>query len=175
MEEVTKSKWRPGRRVWQLSVAAVACALAGVLAGMLKKPGYYDAEDVRSSILEANPGLEGVLRLYEGDSLKYAAALYLIDNLGYHQGMDSADMRGLHTAYDLFATGGYGYQQAMDSAIRLYGTSGVRDVRWKKDAYIDPGYLVRNIEWAFKVWREQPALPLHVHASGLETRGLHSV
>ena len=26
----------------------------------------------------------------------------------------------------------------------------------KKDIYIDPAYLVTNIEWAFKVWREQP-------------------
>ena len=156
MEKVTKRKWRPSRRVWQLSVAAVACVLAGVLGGMLKKPDYYEVEKVRASILEANPGLEAVLKLYEGDSLKYAAALYLIDNLGYHQGMDSADMRGLYAAYELFATGRYGYQQAMDSACRLYGTAGVRDVRWKKDTYIDPGYLVRNIEWAFKVWREQP-------------------
>ena len=130
MKDVTKRKWRPSRRVWQLSVAAVACALAGLLGGMLKKPDYYDAKKVRASILEANPGLGAVLKLYEGDSLKYAATLYLIDNLGYHQGMDSADMRGLYAAYELFATGRYGYQQAMDSAYRLYGTSGVRDVRW---------------------------------------------
>lgn len=80
MEKVTKRKWRPSRRVWQLSVAAVACVLAGVLGGMLKKPDYYEVEKVRASILEANPGLEAVLKLYEGDSLKYAAALYLIDN-----------------------------------------------------------------------------------------------
>ena len=143
-------------KIWYLGMSVVACTSAGLLLSLPKKADNYDVEKVRSTILEANPGLEAVLKMYEGDSLKHAAALFLIDNLGYHTGVDSADMRGLYTAYGLFATGRYSYQQAMDSAFSLYGTSGVRKVSWKKDTYIDPGYLVRNIEWAFKVWREQP-------------------
>ena len=31
--------------------------------------------------------------------------------------MDSAEMRGLYAAYELFATGRYGYQGAMGSSI----------------------------------------------------------
>lgn len=132
------------------------CILVFSLILMLKNPDYYDPEKTHNIILKANPGLSGVLDLYKDDSLKHEAALYLINNLGYHTGVEHADMRGLYTSYELFATGRYGYEQAMDSAVRLYGTSGVRDVKWKKDTYISPGYLVSNIEWAFKVWREQP-------------------
>lgn len=144
------------RNVYVWGLLAVGGLAVGAGLSMLSGRGPYDAEEVRGTLFEANPGLKKVLDFYEGDSLKHAAALYLIDNLGYHEGVDSADLRGLYRAYELFATGHYSYEQAMDSAARAYGTAGARDVRMKKDVYIDPGYLVRNIEWAFKVWREQP-------------------
>ena len=51
---------------------------------------------VRNLVLRENPGLRHVLQLYEGDSLKYKAALFLIDNLPYHQGVDSGDLRPMY-------------------------------------------------------------------------------
>lgn len=111
---------------------------------------------VRNLVLRENPGLRHVLQLYEGDSLKYKAALFLIDNLPYHQGVDSGDLRPMYKSYELFSTGKFSYQEALDSAARQYGFSGVGKIAMKKDVYIAPAYLVGNIEWAFKVWREQP-------------------
>ena len=113
-------------------------------------------ETVRDLVFEENPALRHVVALYEGDSLKQQAALFLIDNLAYHEGVVEGDMRFKYKAYELFGTGKFTYQQALDSAARVCGTSGSQDVTLKKDIYIDPIYLISNIEWAFKVWREQP-------------------
>ena len=64
---------------------------------------------VRNLVLRENPGLRHVLQLYEGDSLKYKAALFLIDNLPYHQGVDSGDLRPMYKSYELFSTGKFSY------------------------------------------------------------------
>ena len=113
-------------------------------------------EDMYALALKKNPALRHVLELYEGDSLKQQAALFLISNLACHEGVASGDMGAVYKAYELFGTGKFTYQQAMDSAAKVYGVSGARNITMKKDIYIDPAYLVTNIEWAFKVWREQP-------------------
>lgn len=126
------------RNVYVWGLLAVGGLAVGAGLSMLSGRGPYDAEEVRGTLFAANPGLKKVLDFYEGDSLKHAAALYLIDNLGYHEGVDSADLRGLYRAYELFATGHYSYEQAMDSAARAYGTAGARDVRMRKDVYIAP-------------------------------------
>ena len=118
------------RNVYVWGLLAVGGLAVGAGLSMLSGRDPYDVEEVRGTLFEANPGLKKVLDFYEGDSLKHAAALYLIDNLGYHEGVDSADLRGLYRAYELFATGHYSYEQAMDSAVRAYGTAGVRDVRY---------------------------------------------
>ena len=137
------------RNVYVWGLLAVGGLAVGAGLSMLSGRGPYDAEEVRGTLFEANPGLKKVLDFYEGDSLKHAAALYLIDNLGYHEGVDSADLRGLYRAYELFATGRYSYEQAMDSAARAYGTAGARDVRMKKDVYIDPPRWRRAARFTF--------------------------
>ena len=113
-------------------------------------------EDMYALALKKNPALRHVLELYEGDSLKQQAALFLISNLACHEGVASGDMGAVYKAYELFGTGKFTYQQALDSAAKVCGFSGARNITMKKDIYIDPAYLVTNIEWAFKVWREQP-------------------
>lgn len=117
----------------------------------------HNKEDTRKMIFEENPGLKGVLELYKEDSLKYQAALFLIDNMVYYQGADSGEMKSMYKAYEIFSTGKYSYQQALDSAAKLCGPpKNIKNVVWKTDLDINPGFLVSNIEWAFKVWTEQP-------------------
>lgn len=114
-------------------------------------------ERVREKVLEANPGLNWVLENYKDDSLKYRAALFLIDNLPYYQGPDTGVMRPVYYACRLFSTGEYTYRQALDAAARRYGGPlEMENVKWKSDVDIQPSVLVANIEWAFKVWRGQP-------------------
>lgn len=96
---------------------------------------------VRNLVLRENPGLRHVLQLYEGDSLKYKAALFLIDNLPYHQGVDSGDLRPMYKSYELFSTGKFSYQEALDSAARQYGFSGVGKIAMKKDVYLNSATL----------------------------------
>ena len=103
-------------------------------------------------VLAENPGLKGILELYQEDSLKYEAALFLIDNMGYYQGADSGELNSMYKAYEIFSTGRYTYRQALDSAAKLCGKpKNVKDIVWKADVDMDPGFLVSNIEWAFKV------------------------
>lgn len=112
---------------------------------------------VREMVLDANPGLRGVLELYKEDSLKLKAALFLIDNLAYYQGPDTGEMNSTYKAYELFSEGAFTYRQALDSAEKICGKpKHLDDMAWKSDVGISPGFLVSNIEWAFKVWQEQP-------------------
>ena len=66
--------------------------------------------------LEKNPALRHVLELYEGDSLKQQAAFFLISNLACHEGVASGDMGAVYKAYELFGTGKFAFQQALNSA-----------------------------------------------------------
>ena len=111
---------------------------------------------LRELTYRENPELSAVVRLYGNDSLKRRAAEYLIDNMPYHQGIDSGQMKAMYKAYELFGTGRLTYREALDSAYSLYGTDDVGHLRWREDVLMRPSYLVANIDWAFKVWREQP-------------------
>lgn len=130
--------------------------LLGLFALGVSCTSVSSEEDMYALALKKNPALRHVLELYEGDSLKQQAALFLISNLACHEGVASGDMGAVYKAYELFGTGKFTYQQALDSAAKVCGFSSARNITMKKDIYIDPAYLVTNIEWAFKVWREQP-------------------
>ena len=58
-------------------------------------------EDMYALALKKNPALRHVLELYEGDSLKQQAALFLISNLACHEGVASGDMGAVYKAYEL--------------------------------------------------------------------------
>lgn len=103
-----------------------------------------------------NPDLQQVLDYYEGDEEKLRAAEFLIDNLPCHESVAFADMAPLHLAYELFGAGRYSQFRARDSVVRRYGYWGVDNPCFLSDIYINPGFLIDNIDWAFKVWEEQP-------------------
>lgn len=110
----------------------------------------------RDKILKLNPALQRVLDCYRHDEEKLRAAEFLIDNLPYHEGVAYTDLEPQRLAYELFGTGKYTQFQARDSVIRRYGYWGVKNPYFQSDVYINPDYLIDNIDWAFKVWKEQP-------------------
>ena len=110
----------------------------------------------RAEILRMNPELQQVLAKYQDDSLKYQAALFLIDNLPYHEGVVYSDLTPMYHTYELFGTGKFTPEQAKDSATRKYGTWFFNSVNYRNDIFIDPDFLIDNIDWSFKAWREQP-------------------
>ncbi len=108
------------------------------------------------------PELEKVLRRYSSpeDSLKYRAAVFLIENMpgyGYYEGpaLDS-----FLEYYHLLRSVRLKKQSpdvAVDSINRKYGKFDLSSLHYKEDIRaVDSAYLCKNIEWAFRVWNEQP-------------------
>ena len=110
----------------------------------------------RRSILQANPDLQKVLDHCVNDSLKYEAALYLIDNLPYHYSSVGDALEPYRLQLDLFSQWKMSRREIVDSVRTKYGKWNISTLKNISDVYIDPNILIDNIDWAFKVWREQP-------------------
>ena len=136
--------------MFRLLVLVMAC---GFMSSCRDKDDYLIP---RSEIIRMNPSLGHLLQNYRNDSLKHEAALFLIDNLPYHSGAKDTDLAPMYRAYELFGTKGMNPEQALDSARREFGSYGLAVINSESDVYIDSAYLAENIDWAFKVWREQP-------------------
>lgn len=107
--------------------------------------------------------LEKVLCRYQAspeDSLKYKAACFLIENMPYYTYYKGKLLEQYLTYYTMLqdARSKKVSPQAMvDSMTSMYGPFTVDSLEEYKDiATIDSAYLCDNIEWAFKVWQEQP-------------------
>ncbi|WP_373837380.1 hypothetical protein [Bacteroides heparinolyticus] len=118
--------------------------------------GCGEGPSLLEKVLVKNPSLSLVLQRYESDSLKYRAAEYLIENIYDHYGYKEECIAPYLKLYELFGTGRMSIEAVQDSVRRLYGKIDIRRARIESDIYISPDYLFENIEWAFKVWREQP-------------------
>ena len=103
--------------------------------------------------------LEKVLCYYKRkntDSLKYKAACYLIENMPFHRYSVGEQLENYKSYYAwLKKSKGKEPQQVADSVKKVYGPmkepNKIRDIM-----EIDSAYLCHNIDWAFKVWQEQP-------------------
>lgn len=118
---------------------------------------YRFGEDIGiGKTLSENPSLKLVLQRYETDSLKRRAAEYLIENLPYHGGFRAEQMEPYLKMYELFGTGELTIEEVQDSVRKLYGSVSSRQVQGVCDLTLSSEFLIDNIEWAFKVWNEQP-------------------
>ena len=103
--------------------------------------------------------LEKVLCYYKRkntDSLKYKAACYLIENMPFHRYSVGEQLENYKSYYAwLKKSKGKEPQQVADSVKKVYGPmkepNKIRDIM-----EIDSAYLCHNVDWAFKVWQEQP-------------------
>lgn len=98
--------------------------------------------------------LEKVLRHYEGDTLKYRAARFLIENMphcyAYRQGGTMDSVKRVRTY-----TNSFGQLEA--EHIRKWGWFDYRRLPKVYDVeVITADYLIRNIDHAFAVWRKRP-------------------
>lgn len=103
--------------------------------------------------------LEKVLHHYQknpADSLKYKAACFLIENMPYYTYSVGEQLDNYKSYYAwLKPSKGKTPQQISDSIQKVFGP--VVSFDKKRDIQeIDSAYLCNNIEWAFKVWQEQP-------------------
>lgn len=107
--------------------------------------------------------LEKVLERYgsdPADSLEYEAARFLIANMPYYYYYEGELLDNYMEYYSILNESMEKYETP-DSAInaikRKYGPFSYSALKKKYDIEeIDSAYLCHNIDWAFKVWREQP-------------------
>jgi hypothetical protein len=108
--------------------------------------------------------LEKVLFRYkqkEEDSLKYRAACFLIENMPYcyyFEGELLDNYESYYYALHEHKTKRYVKPACiLDSISNLYGEFSLSKLQRKQDLLeIDSACLCNNIDWAFKVWQEQP-------------------
>lgn len=103
--------------------------------------------------------LEKVLQHYQmnmADSLKYKAACFLIENMPFYTYSVGEQMENYKSYYAwLKQRKGKTPQQIADSVKKVFGP--MKEPEKKRDILeIDSAYLCHNIDWAFKVWQEQP-------------------
>ena len=108
--------------------------------------------------------LEKVLHLYKqnpADSLKYKAAVFLIENMPYYYYFEGEQLDNYQAYYQAL----HNHKEKrniepaviLDSIAKLYGDFSRNSLTVKHDLLeIDSAYLCNNIEWSFKVWQEQP-------------------
>ena len=107
-------------------------------------------------ILFQNPSLQRVLDEYQHDEQKLRAAEFLILNLPYYHSYSEEDVAPHLKLHEYYGVRWYGFRQARDSVMRMYGRYLPIMDNPIPDIQISPDYLIDNIEWAFKVWEEQP-------------------
>ena len=101
--------------------------------------------------------LEKVLMYYNDDVLKYKAACFLIENLPYHHFYEGEAINHYHKLYEMHSSGKYFPEAVLDSITMKYGVFNYSKANKKSDLdIITADYLIENIDWAFKVWEEQP-------------------
>lgn len=128
-----------------LSIAVMACGGKTNLETALIQAGDNRAE------------LEKVLNHYAVDSLKYKAACFLIENMPYHYYYTGEEVDYEKQFFKMLHETALSPEVIADSLNRGRMNEQFGRTELKYDIReVDSVYLVHNIDWAFKVWREQP-------------------
>jgi len=87
----------------------------------------------------------------QGDTLKYQAALYLIENMPYHYSYLNTDRPKVEAAKTAFLKDGFIHPDSLQSLIAQY-----RHFTTTEDLKtIKADYLIRNIDMAFEAWHKR--------------------
>nr|WP_289202334.1 transglutaminase domain-containing protein [Bacteroides acidifaciens] len=144
---------------YTLVIVLVIMLIGKVIINSLRKENVTSLETVLQVAGENRQELEKVLRYYKknsSDSLKYKAACFLIENMPFYTYSDGEQLDNYKSYYVWLKTSkGKTPQEIADSVKNVYGP--MKEPSKKRDIMeIDSAYLCRNIDWAFKVWQEQP-------------------
>ena len=146
--------------------------LAGLLS-ILVAPGCVRKRlepGVRAALADAGSNRKELVKVLEhysapGDSLKLKAAEFLIANMPYHFGYYGGDIDKYGIIFSLIDSLSYFKQTVTvedkmhigDSLLSLYGAPGNGRIRMIPDTRIVSGdYLITNIDYAVKAWRQAP-------------------
>ena len=98
-----------------------------------------------------------VLSHYEGDSLKYKAARFLIDNMIHHYSFTSERLRKYYKIIDSINVRKTDYDRCLilyDSIREELGHPDGGLMKIEDIKYIKADYLIQNIDHAFRMWKE---------------------
>jgi hypothetical protein len=131
-----------------------ACILFTLLSSCGKKSPLERAlESAENNRVE----LEKVLDHYAHDSLKYKAACFLIENMAYYHYYSGEELEHKKQFFEILARRNRSSNTITDSLDREMASMNLGETVVKRDIReVGFEYLVNNIEWAFKVWEEQP-------------------
>ncbi len=127
-----------------------------LLGALVSGCGENNPSHVLEDVIKENPQLGEVLKRYEADTLKLRAAEFLIENLPYYCSYEGEQVEHYQKQFELYGTGLYTPGEVQDSIRKMYGRINLRKSTVKPDLELPAGFLIDNIEWAFKVWNEQP-------------------
>ena len=149
------------RRKGRVGIFTLLLLLVSACSVRQSAPAVSPLEDALAQAGGNRAELEKVLRRYSlrpEDSLKYRAACFLIENMPGYGGYEGSQLDDYLIYYKLLAeTRGIEPAVLADSVTRRYGAFRSDSLRWRADILtVDSAFLCRNIELAFKVWREQP-------------------
>jgi hypothetical protein len=118
-------------------------------------------QDALNMAGENRSELEKVLSRYrQEDSLKYRAACFLVENMPHHSYYEGELLDHYLAYFRLLSeskANAAAPQMLSDSLNRLYGGFSYHSLQHRQDILtLDSAYICNNIDWAFKVWREQP-------------------
>ena len=106
--------------------------------------------------------LEKVLARYDvEDSLKYRAACFLIENMPWYSYYEGELLDDYLDYFRMLSESesrtSVAYQDIANEITNRYGHFSYDRLQQKQDILtLDSAYICNNIDWAFKVWREQP-------------------
>ena len=106
--------------------------------------------------------LEKVLSRYNReDSLKYKAACFLIENMPWYSYYEGELLDDYLDYFRMLSESesrtSVAYQDIANEISNRYGHFSYDLLQQKRDILtLDSAYICNNIDWAFKVWREQP-------------------
>lgn len=95
--------------------------------------------------------LEKVLEHYKGDTMKYRAACFLIENMPRWYSYDGWQLDTLHALLERQLAGTLRESDRMWHGFDFHTLEKVYDAR-----VITSDYLIRNIEMSFREWQERP-------------------
>ncbi len=102
--------------------------------------------------------LEKVLDRYrDTDEEKYRAACFLIRNMPFYHSCEGKELEKYWHYFKAHSTNNKGAQYIVDSLEQADGLFSMALLTKRKDIeVVDSAFLATHIDWAFKVWREQP-------------------
>ena len=136
-----------------LRASFAACLSACVFLVVSCRPHHDRLEDALRMAGDNRAELERVLYHYADDSLKLEAARFLIGNMPVHYSYEGALLDTLYAAFEQFHDSG-AYDKKRFSCLQPFPykkLSRVSDL-----VTVTADYLIENIEYSFKVWRERP-------------------